>query len=159
MSSYSISSSLSQSSILILSLSSSSLTSLCPLVLETSFYFSMSTSIKVFSATWKFEFSSKSLNRATWYGSTNSSSWKTSSHIVNSLLPSWTTWTWPLVLVFTTDNQSTLEQSFLRKIVCVINLLALLDEKKIIDITESSLCINFDQTMMRICFDSFVSDQ
>jgi hypothetical protein len=61
--------------------------------------------------------------------------------------------------VFTTDNQSALEQSFFKgRIVCVINLLALFAENKdIIDVTESSLSINFDQTMMGIYSDFFVS--
>jgi hypothetical protein len=56
------------------------------------------------------------------------------------------------------DNQSTLEQSiFKERSVCVINLLALLKENNnITNIVMSSLCIDFNQTMMRIYFDFFV---
>jgi hypothetical protein len=41
--------------------------------------------------------------------------------------------------------------------VCVINLLALLDENKdIIDVAEFNLCNNFDQTMMEIYSNPFI---
>jgi len=63
----------------------------------------------------KFEFSSKSLDKATWYGATNSPSWKTSSPAVNSSFLSWTLPTRPLGLVFTMNNQSTLERFFLKE--------------------------------------------
>jgi len=67
----------------------------------------------------KSEFSSKSLDGATRYGSTNSPSSKITFLIVNLSLPSWTTSTWPLGLVFATNNQSTLERSLLREQVYV----------------------------------------
>jgi len=42
--------------------------------------------------------------------------------------------------------------------ICIINLLALFGENKdIVDVVVSSLWINFDQTMMRIYFDSSIS--
>jgi hypothetical protein len=44
-----------------------------------------------------------------------------------------------------------------RRSVYVINLLALLGENKNnIDIMKSSICINFNQTMMEIYYDSFI---
>ena len=107
-------------------ISSSSSTSVYPLVLNISFSSLVTSTTKIFLATWKIKFSSKLVDGATRHGSTNSSSWKISSFAVILSLPSQTTWTWPLSLVFTTDNQSTLEQSFLKKHICVINLLALL---------------------------------
>jgi hypothetical protein len=70
---------------------------------------------KIFFRMWKIKFASKSIDGATRYGSTNSLTWKTLSLIFDSLFPSWTTSTWPLGLVFNTDNQSTLERSFLKK--------------------------------------------
>jgi hypothetical protein len=60
-----------------------------------------------------FNFLLKTLDNATQYRSTKSPSWKTLSSTINSLFPSWTTLTRPLSLVFTTDNQSTLECFFL----------------------------------------------
>jgi len=60
-----------------------------------------------------FNFLLKTLDNATQYRSTKSPSWKTLSSTINSLFPSWTTLTRPLSLVFTTDNQSTLEWFFL----------------------------------------------
>ena len=47
---------------------------------------------------------------------------------------------------------------FKGRIVCVINLLVLLSKNKnIVDVVRSSLCINFDQTMVRIYFDFSIS--
>jgi hypothetical protein len=52
------------------------------------------------------------------------------------------------------DNQSTLELFFLKKSAYVINLLALHDKNKdIIDVTKSSLYINFYQKMVGIYSD------
>jgi hypothetical protein len=40
---------------------------------------------------------------------------------------------------------------------CVINLLKLFGKNKdIVDVTKSSLCINFDQTIVRIYYDSSI---
>ena len=102
-------------SMLISSLSSSSSTYVCLLEFKTTFNFPASTLTKILLVMQKFEFSSKSLDETTQYGSTNSLSWKTLFPIVNSSLPSWTTLTRPLDLIFTTDNQSALERSFLKK--------------------------------------------
>ena len=102
-------------SMLISSLSSSSSTYVCLLEFKTTFNFPASTLTKILLVMQKFKFSSKSLDEATQYRSTNSPSWKTLFLIVNSSLPSWTTLTRPLDLIFTTDNQSALERSFLKK--------------------------------------------
>jgi len=41
--------------------------------------------------------------------------------------------------------------------VCVINLLKLFGKNKdIVDVTKSNLCINFDQTIVRIYYDSSI---
>jgi hypothetical protein len=88
------------------------------LVLNILFNSSASSTTKIFLATWKIKFSSKLVDGATQHGSTNSSSRKISFFAVTLSLPSQTNWTWLLSLVFTTDNQSTLEQSLLKKYMC-----------------------------------------
>jgi hypothetical protein len=115
------------------SISSSSYPSIyvCLLVLNISFKSLMLTTTKIFLVTQKIKFSSKLVDRATQYGSTNSSSWNISSLVVTLSLPSWTTWTRPLNLVFTMDNQSILKWYFLKKkSVYVVNLLVFFGEKK-----------------------------
>jgi len=100
-----------------------------------------STSTKIFSTMQKFEISSKGLDGATRYKSTNSPSLKTSSLTVNSSFSSWTTLTWPLEFGF---HYESLMNSWTMlskgRIVCVINLLTLFGKNKnIIDIAEFSL--------------------
>jgi len=135
------------------SISSSSYPSIyvCLLVLNISFKSLMLTITKIFSVTQKIKFSSKLVDGATQYGSTNSSSWNISSLVVTLSLPSWTTWTRPLNLVFTMDNQSILKWYFLKKKCICSKLVGIFWRKKgIVNIMKCSYYINFNQTMVRI---------
>jgi len=111
-SSIELSSPSSQSSIWI---SSSSSTFACPLELKIKFNSYASTSTRLSSKTRKFEFFSNSIEGAIRYGSINSLIWKTSSRILVSSFSSWTTSTQPRGFVFKTNNQSTLDRSFLNE--------------------------------------------